>query len=374
MVRSPASTWARGRFFGLLVLMARPRRIPPASPLLRLLFLPFGLLLAAGADPEDRADRAAEESPFSSSSLLGRPPRRPSASRARGDDPLLAVLPLVLPARRSARAACGLRGRGGGGGGAAGGAVAAAPGSVLGRPNAARGGRLGVLRLRSASLARASAAFTRSRTSRNLRSRSASSSLSCATRSASAARCSASWALASISSSFLWASSRARSRSSRSASRRRSASWMAPESRSVSPLIFSWTWASIALRPRLGPAPRPRASPAPLPRPPANPPPRAPARSRASSGPRPRGGPARTPRGPLLSLEPQPLGLLAKPDLAGLPRLLLRLAAGLIGRHLDQLLGLLLGALDAGLGVALELLRAAQALLRLGCERVAPPR
>ena len=55
--------------------------------------------------------------------------------------------------------------------------------------------------------------------------------------------------------------------------------------------------------------------------------------------------------------------LLGQLRLGGLARLLLGLPSGLIGGHLDQLLRLHFGSLDALLGLPLELLRPAQALI-----------
>ena len=72
--------------------------------------------------------------------------------------------------------------------------------------------------------------------------------------------------------------------------------------------------------------------------------------------------------GALLALETQPLSLFAELLLGAHAGLLLGLAASLVGGHLDQLLGLLLGSLEATLRVAFQLLRPAQALLRVAVD------
>src|SRR5262249_62531 len=66
-----------------------------------------------------------------------------------------------------------------------------------------------------------------------------------------------------------------------------------------------------------------------------------------------------------LGLLSEPVGLLPDPRLGGLPSLLLGLAPGLVGGHLDQPLGLLLGLPDALCGVHLEPLGAPHPLFGL---------
>ena len=67
--------------------------------------------------------------------------------------------------------------------------------------------------------------------------------------------------------------------------------------------------------------------------------------------------------GAILALPPQALGLVSQPLLRVRARLLLGLAASLIGRHPHQPLGLLVCPLEPLLGVALQLLRLTQTRL-----------
>ena len=240
--------------------------------------------------------------------------------------------------------------------------------------------------LRSASLARSSAALTRSSTSRRRRSRSASSRFSWASRSASAARCSASLAarldllqslvglgqrplplLALGEQTALGLLHLAREpprarRRSPPRPRRGRAARRPPEPRRLHTKALLGLGAGALLglaaglrRRLLRRARRLHAWPASIA-----------SRVRSSTSWRTRSDSSRARASP----PTEALGLLPQPGLGLAAGLLLSLAASLVRGHLDQLLGLALGAADTLLGLALELLRPAQTLLRLTLDSV----